>query len=123
MGTNSFHMLAVDAHPDGTFVPLVREKEMLRLGDAVSRDGRIGDRLVEQAVATVRRFRAMADGVGCDEIIACATSAIREADNGSELVDRIAAETGVRPRVISGRDEARLIFAAVRASVLLDPAP
>jgi exopolyphosphatase/guanosine-5'-triphosphate,3'-diphosphate pyrophosphatase len=55
--------------------------------------------------------------------VACATSAVREADNGSELVDRIAAETGVTPRVISGRDEARLIFAAVRASVLLDPAP
>ena len=123
LGTNSFHLLAVDAHPDGTFVPLVREKEMLRLGDAVSRDGRISDRLMEEAVAAVRRFGAMAAGVGCEEVVACATSAVREADNGSELVDRIAAETGVTPRVISGRDEARLIFAAVRASVLLDPGP
>ncbi|MBV8981092.1 MAG: Ppx/GppA family phosphatase, partial [Acidimicrobiia bacterium] len=123
MGTNSFHLLAVEAHPDGTFVPLIREKEMLRLGDAVSRDGRIGERLMDDAVAAMRRFGAMAEGIGCDEVIACATSAVREADNGSELVDRILAETGIRPRVISGRDEARLIFAAVRASVLLDPAP
>src|SRR5436190_1116477 len=123
MGTNSFHLLVVEAHPDGTFVPLVREKEMLRLGDAVSREGRIGERLMDQAIATMRRFRAMADGANSDEIVACATSAVREADNGSELVDRIEAETGIRPRVISGRDEARLIFAAVRASVLLDPAP
>ncbi|MBV8234267.1 MAG: hypothetical protein JO075_01075, partial [Acidimicrobiia bacterium] len=123
MGTNSFHLLVVEAHPDGTFVPLVREKEMLRLGDAVSGEGRIGARLMDQATATVRRFAAMAEGVGSDEVVACATSAVREADNGSELVDRIEAETGIRPRVISGRDEARLIFAAVRASVLLDPAP
>ena len=123
MGTNSFHLLVVEAHPDGTFVPLVREKEMLRLGDSVGREGRIGERLMDQAVITLRRFSAMADGIGCDEVVACATSAIREADNGSELVDRILQETSIRPRVISGRDEARLIFAAVRASVLLDPAP
>ncbi|HEV3353207.1 MAG TPA: Ppx/GppA phosphatase family protein [Acidimicrobiales bacterium] len=123
LGTNSFHLLVVEAHPDGTFLPLVREKEMLRLGDAVSREGRIGARLMGEAVAAVRRFAAMAEGIGCDEIVACGTSAIREADNGSELVDRIEAETGIRPRVISGRDEARLIFAAVRASVLLDPSP
>src|SRR5205807_1757473 len=96
---------------------------MLRLGDAVSREGRIGVRLMDQAIAAMRRFKAMADGVNSDEIVACATSAVREADNGSELVDRIEADTGIRPRVISGRDEARLVFAAVRASVLLEPAP
>jgi exopolyphosphatase/guanosine-5'-triphosphate,3'-diphosphate pyrophosphatase len=123
MGTNSFHLLAADAHADGTFVPLLREKEMLRLGDVVSRKGRIGDRSAEAAVGTIRRFRAMAEGVECDEIVACATSAIREADDGSELVDRIEAETGVHVRVISGRDEARLIFGAVRASVVIDPGP
>jgi exopolyphosphatase/guanosine-5'-triphosphate,3'-diphosphate pyrophosphatase len=123
MGTNSFHLLAADAHADGTFVPLVREKEMLRLGDVVSREGRITDRAAEAAVATMRRFRAMADGLECEEFIACATSAIREADNGSELVDRIRDETGAEVRVISGRDEARLIFAAVRASIIIDPAP
>ena len=89
MGTNSFHLLVVDAHPDGTFVPLVREKEMLRLGDVVSREGRITERAAEQAVATMRRFSAMAEGLECDEFMACATSAIREAENGSDLVDRI----------------------------------
>src|SRR5947209_4116816 len=123
MGTNSFHLLVVEAHPDGTFLPLVREKEMLRLGDAVSREGRIGERLMDQAIAAMRRFKAMADGVNSDEVVACATSAVREADNGSELVDRIEADSGIRPRVVSGRDEARLIFGAVRASVLLAPAP
>ncbi|MBV9934347.1 MAG: Ppx/GppA family phosphatase [Actinobacteria bacterium] len=123
MGSNSFHLLAADAHADGTFVPLVREREMLRLGDVVSREGRITERAADAAVATMRRFKAMADGLDCEEFVACATSAIREAENGSELVDRLREETDVAVRVISGRDEARLIFAAVRASVVLEPAP
>ena len=56
-------------------------------------------------------------------MLAKATSAIRSADNGSELVDRIETEADVEVEVISGLEEARLIFAAVRASVVIDPAP
>ena len=123
MGTNSFHLLAVDARPDRTFVPLAREKEMLRLGDDVAREGRIGEAKAKRAVATAVRFRAVAEALACDELVACATSAIREADNGGELVDQIRAEAGVEVRVISGMEEARLIFEAIRASVVIDPAP
>jgi exopolyphosphatase/guanosine-5'-triphosphate,3'-diphosphate pyrophosphatase len=68
-------------------------------------------------------MRQFADALGAHEIIAKATSAMRTAANGSELVDRIEAETGVEVEVISGVEEARLIFAAVRASVVLDPSP
>lgn len=123
LGSNSFHLLVVDAHPDGTFAPLVREKDMLRLGDAVGREGRIPDALADRAVATVDRFRKVAVGAGVDEIHACATSALREAENGGEVVDRMAAEAGVKVRVINGQEEARLIFEAVRASVVIDPGP
>jgi exopolyphosphatase/guanosine-5'-triphosphate,3'-diphosphate pyrophosphatase len=123
LGTNSFHLLVAEVHPDGGFTPVVREKEMLRLGDVVAREGRIPDEPAEQAIATVRRFRLLADTAGADEVFACATSAIRLATNGDELVDRIEAETGVNVRVIDGLTEAHLIFGAVRASVLLDPAP
>ncbi len=123
LGSNSFHLLVADARPDGSFVPLVQEKEMLRLGDVVGRLGRIPDDSADAAVDTVQRLRAMADAAGADELIACATSAIREAENGGELVDRLEAEAGVAVRVISGNDEARLIFRAVRASVLIDPGP
>ncbi len=122
LGTNSFHLLVAEAHADG-FTPLVREKEMLRLGDAVARDGRIPDALADEAVATVRRFRLLSDTAHADEIHACATSAIRSAANGDELVDRIEAESGVNVRVIDGLTEAQLIFGAIRASVVLDPAP
>ena len=123
LGSNSFHLLVVDAHPDGTFIPLVREKDMLRLGDAVGREGRIPAALADRAVATVDRFRKLAVGAGTDEIHARATAALREADNGGEVVDRMAAEAGVKVRVINGQEEARLIFLAVRASVVIDPAP
>jgi exopolyphosphatase/guanosine-5'-triphosphate,3'-diphosphate pyrophosphatase len=123
LGSNSFHLLVVDAHVDGTFVPLIREKDMLRLGDAVSREGRIPDALADRAVATVDRFRKLAVGAGTDEIHARATAALREAENGGEVVDRMAAEAGVKVRVISGQEEARLIFEAVRASVVIDPPP
>jgi exopolyphosphatase/guanosine-5'-triphosphate,3'-diphosphate pyrophosphatase len=123
LGSNSFHLLVADAHPDGTFEPLVREKETLRLADIVARQGSIGPRASAEAVEVVRRFAALAESVGADEVVACATSAIREADDSANVVDHIESETGVGVRVISGQEEARLIFAAVRASVVLDPAP
>lgn len=123
LGTNSFHLLVVDAHPDGTFVPLAKEKQMLRLGDAVAREGRVPDGDVRRAVDAVSRFRSLAEAAGSDEIVACATSAVREADNGGELVDRIREEAGVEVQVITGAEEARLIFDAIRASIVIDPAP
>lgn len=123
LGSNSFHLLVADVHPDGPFEAITREKEMLRLGDDVARHGRISESSADRAVASVRRLRQLADASGAQEVIAKATSAIRSAVNGSELVDRIEAETGVEVEVISGLEEARLIFAAVRASLVLEPAP
>ncbi|MFI5046547.1 MAG: HD domain-containing protein [Acidimicrobiia bacterium] len=123
LGTNSFHLLVADAHADGRIDPLVREKVMLRLGDVVSRHGYIPPTAADQVVDTVRRFRLLAEAADADDVLARATSAIRRATNGAEIVDRIEAETGVVVEVISGHEEARLIFGAVRASVVLDPAP
>jgi exopolyphosphatase/guanosine-5'-triphosphate,3'-diphosphate pyrophosphatase len=123
LGTNSFHLLIAEVHQDGTFTALAREKEMLRLGDAVSRDGRIRDTAADRAVEVVRRMRMLADAAGADEVVARATSAIRLAANSDELVERIARETGVEVEIISGATEARLIFGAIRASVVLEPPP
>src|ERR1700730_8210728 len=123
LGTNSFHLLVADVRSDGEFEALTREKAMIRLGDVVARRGRISDGAADVAVETVRRFKLLADAAGATETHACATSAIRQATNGDALVDRIEAETGVAVEVISGRREAELIFGAIRASILLDPAP
>src|SRR5919204_2768182 len=94
LGSNSFHLLVADVNMDGTFTPVTREKEMLRLGDDVARYGRIPSETAERAVAAVRRLRRLADAEGARGVLAKATSAIRSAANGSDLVDRIEEETG-----------------------------
>ena len=123
MGSNSFHLLVVQVREDGGFLPLTREKEMLRLGDVVTRHGAITPEAEERAVAAARRLSGLAEAAGAQELVACATSAIREAANSGQVVDRIRQETGIRVRVIGGVEEARLIFRAVQASILIDPGP
>ena len=68
LGTNSFHLLVADVHPDGGFEPIATEKAMIRLGDVVSRHGRITDAATDVAVATVRRFRLLAEAAGATEL-------------------------------------------------------
>jgi exopolyphosphatase/guanosine-5'-triphosphate,3'-diphosphate pyrophosphatase len=123
VGSNSFHLLVVDAHADGTFDTLLREKEMLRLGDVVTRTGTIPDGDVERVLDTLRRFAGLVSSIGATEIVACATSAMREADNSATVVDLVREETGIDVEVISGRREAALIFSAIRASLALEPGP
>lgn len=123
LGSNSFHLLVVDASADGHFVPLARDKEVLRLGDMVTREGRITEPGVVKVIATIQRFKSQADSLGVTELMASATSAIRDADNGGEVIDAIYAATGVRVGLLSGIEEARLVFQAVRASVVIDPGP
>lgn len=123
LGSNSFHMVVAEIHADGTFRPAVREKEMLRLGEEVTRDGRISEAAADAAVTCVRRFRKLAEAAGATELHARATSALRSAENGDAVVDRIEREAGVSVDVIDGIEEARLIFTAVRAAVVLEPGP
>jgi exopolyphosphatase/guanosine-5'-triphosphate,3'-diphosphate pyrophosphatase len=123
LGSNSFHLLIVEARPDGSFDTLVREKEMLRLGDVVAREGFLTEESIKRATDVVRRFRTIAETHGVDELVAYGTAALREASNGPEVTDRIEAETGVRIQVVNGIREAQLVFEAVRASVLMEPAP
>ncbi len=123
LGSNSFHLLVVEVRPDGSFVPIVREKEMLRLGDVVAREGVLTDEALEGAVDALRRFRSIAESNGADELAAYGTAALREAANGAPAVERLERESGVRVKVISGVREAQLIFEAVRASVLIEPGP
>jgi exopolyphosphatase/guanosine-5'-triphosphate,3'-diphosphate pyrophosphatase len=123
LGSNSFHLLVADVHPDGTFESIAREKDMLRLGDEVARDGRISDTTVGRVVESVRHMKQLADASGATEVIAKATSAIRSAANGSDVVDQIEAATDINVEVINGQEEARLIFGAIRASVVIDPSP
>ncbi|MHB1987076.1 MAG: Ppx/GppA phosphatase family protein [Acidimicrobiales bacterium] len=123
LGSNSFHLLVVETRPDGSFTPIVREKEMLRLGDVVAREGRLTEEAADRAVDVVRRYRAIAESNGVEELVAYGTAALREASNGPAVTERIEAETGVHIQVVNGIREAQLIFEAVRASVLMEPGP
>jgi exopolyphosphatase/guanosine-5'-triphosphate,3'-diphosphate pyrophosphatase len=123
LGSNSFHLLVADVHPDGTFESITREKDMLGLGSEVAREGRITETTARRVVESARHLKQLADASGATEVIAKATSALRSAENGSEVVDQIEEATGINVEVISGQEEARLIFAAIRASVVIDPSP
>ncbi len=123
LGSNSFHLIVVEAAADGTFIPLAREKEMLRLGDLVAQSGRIGPEAQERAVEVIRRMRAVADVHSVDETVAIATAAFREAEDGGALVDKIFDETGLSVSVIDGVREAEIIFRAIRSSVLIEDGP
>lgn len=117
MGTNSFHLVVAELTDTGSLRTVTREKEMLRLGDAVATTGMIGPELRERALHAVVHLAGVAAAQGVDRVVACATSAIREATDGAEFVDDVRERTGVDVEVISGEREARLVFRAVQASV------
>ena len=112
IGTNSVHMIVVQVRPDLSFEIIDREKAMVRLG-AGGLDGRaLTAEAMNAAVQALSTFKRLADSHSVDKIVAAATSATREARNGGEFLARIQRETGIRPMVITGTDEARLIHLA-----------
>jgi len=112
IGTNSVHMIVVRVRPDLSFEVTDREKAMVRLG-AGGLDGRaLTSEAMTAALQALSKFKRIAESHRVDQILAAATSATREARNGGEFLARIERETGIRPRVISGVEEARLIHQA-----------
>lgn len=116
IGTNSIHLVVVefDGH---TFHVIDREKSMVRLGLGMFGEMRLTERAFKEGVEVLSRYTKLAESRGVDEILAVATSATREAENGTEFLNEIFQQTGVMPRVISGSEEARLIFLAVKHSI------
>ena len=112
IGTNSIHMIVVQIRPDLSFEVIDREKEMVRLG-AGGLDGRaLTPEAMHAALQVLSKFRRLAESHRIEHVIAVATSAVREAENGGEFLQAITHQTGIRPRVISGTEEARLIHLA-----------
>ena len=119
IGTNSIHMVVVEVNTRHTFDIIKQEKEMVKLGTGVFATNRLSPRAYKAGLETIRRYVSLADQLGADEIITAATSAIREARNGGEFLDEVVEKTGLAPQVISGKEEARLIFLAVRNAIAL----
>jgi exopolyphosphatase/guanosine-5'-triphosphate,3'-diphosphate pyrophosphatase len=112
IGTNSIHMIVVQVRPDLSFEVIDREKDMVRLG-AGGLDGRsLTPTAMAAAMQTLSKFRRLAESHKVDEIVAAATSATREAENGGDFISEVDRQTGIRIRVISGTEEARLIHLA-----------
>jgi exopolyphosphatase / guanosine-5'-triphosphate,3'-diphosphate pyrophosphatase len=119
LGTNSFHMIIVDVSGDMTFRTVDRVKEMIRIGDGSITTKQITAAAMEQGIETLLRFKRFAElrGVEVRHIFAFATSAIREAKNGGTFTEMVSNHVGIRTEVISGLEEARLIYLAIRKAI------
>jgi exopolyphosphatase/guanosine-5'-triphosphate,3'-diphosphate pyrophosphatase len=114
IGSNTVHLLVVDAHRGAQPLPATSHKIELRLSEHVTDGGDIAESGEAALIAFIGECLTVAEDQGVEEVMAFATSAIREAPNGEDVLSRVRAATGVALQVLSGEDEARLTFLAVR---------
>lgn len=117
LGSNSFHVLVADAAADGTVVPRLREREMLHLGAVVAEHGHLPGDARRLALDTAAHLTELARRAGATHRLAVATSALRDASNGPEVIAEMSERCETPVRVLDGADEARLAYLGVRASV------
>ncbi len=123
IGTNSIHMVLAEILPDASFKILDRFKDITRIGNGVFATRRLSDEAMARAMGVLKTLVTLARNKGFERIVAVATSAVREAKNGGDFVAMILEHTGLRVRVISGIEEARLIFLGVKNSIALPDGP
>ena len=114
VGSNTIHLLVVDAHVGAHPLPASSHKIELRLAEHVAKDGSIARSGADALVAFTRECLTFAEDQGVEDLLAFATSAIREAPNGEAVLARVLEETGVELHMLSGEDESKLTFLAVR---------
>lgn len=114
VGSNTVHLLVVDAHRGAPPLPAASHKTELRLASLLSDDGSLSPFGADRLVQTIGEARAEADAARTEDLVAFATSAVRDASNSANVLARVRAETGVDLQVLSGEDEARLTFFAAR---------
>ncbi|WP_020387989.1 Ppx/GppA phosphatase family protein [Kribbella catacumbae] len=114
VGSNTVHLLVVDAHRGAAPLPAYSHKTELRLAEHLEKDGKIAKSGADELVSFVKEAAELAEDKGCESVLAFATSALREAPNGEHVLDRVRERTAVDLQVLTGQDEARLTFLAVR---------
>jgi len=114
IGSNTGHLLVVDAHGGAAPMPASSYKEPLRLAEHLDEDGAVSQAGIDALTEFVGDALRLAEDKGCEEIFAFATSAVRDAVNGDAVLEHVHQHTGAQVRVLSGEDEARLTFLAVR---------
>lgn len=122
LGTNSFHVVLVDIYPDGSFRTVDKLKEMVILAEK-GMGNRLSEDAMDRGLAALKKIKILCDSQGVEQILAYATSAIREAENGGDFIQRMIDETGIKALAISGKMEAILIGHAVRHAVSIGEEP
>ncbi|WP_455378547.1 Ppx/GppA phosphatase family protein [Petrachloros mirabilis] len=123
IGTNSIHMVLAEVLPDYTYKILDRFKDMTRLGDGAFTTQQLSHEAMTRGLGVIGRLVTLARNKGYDRIIAVATSAVREVKNGGDFIKLVVEKTGLKVRVISGEEEARLIFLGIKNSVPMTEHP
>lgn len=118
LGTNTFHILVAKATDDVAEI-LHREKVAVKIGEGGINEQVIIEEAQNRAIAALKHFKAVCERYNVREVYATATSAIRNASNSTEITDKIFRETGIHVRVISGEEEAELIYGGVKKALRL----
>ena len=119
IGTNSVRLMLVQVGPGLAYRVINLQREVVRLGEDEFGDGLLRPAAMERALAVCRSFAELARSSGATEVVAVATSATREARNRAAFVARLRDEAGLDVHVVSGREEARLIYLGVLGTVEL----
>ncbi len=120
IGTNSIRLLIVRFNPNHSYSVLSRQKQQVRLGEGEFEEEEILPEAMDRTVLVCKKFLDLARTFSCEEFVAVATAAVREAGNRNELLNRLRHEAQLDVRVISGREEARLIYMGVASGTHLE---
>src|SRR6476469_8567272 len=114
IGSNTGHLLVVDAHGGSAPLPASSHKQPLRLAEHLDDDGAVTKKGIKALTDFCASATEIAEDKGCEEMLGFATSAVRDAVNSHDVLEHVEKHSGVRLEVLSGEDEARLTFLAVR---------
>lgn len=114
VGSNTVHLLIVDAHTGAAPIPALSQKYELRLAEQLKVDGDLKKSSVKSLIEVLQECNKFIEEHDCDELLAFATSAVRESKNSDEILEKIKTETGIDLQVLDGEHEAILTFLAVR---------
>jgi len=124
IGTNSIHMVVVRVHPAiPAFTIIAKEKDTVRLGDRDPKTGDLTPVAMNRAIAALQRCQKLAKSLNAEQIVAVATSAVREAPNGRDFLKQVDAELGLFVNLISGQEEARRIYLGVLSGMEFNSTP
>ncbi|QPN58618.1 Ppx/GppA family phosphatase [Synechococcus sp. CBW1002] len=124
IGTNSIHLLIAEVDPElQSFSVVLAEKSTTRLGERDPETGDLSAAAIERGFRTLRHCRDLAASHGAEQIVTAATSAVREAPNGKDFLQAVQEQLGLEVDLVSGPEEARLIYLGVLSGMSFGEQP